>query len=63
LGCALTEWITAYKEAMLSSPPVAPATGWRASTRLARDHYISLDSNNYSVHPAVIGFQIEVSPT
>ena len=35
-------------------------TGWRASARLARDHYIRLDSNDYSVHPAVIGRRIEV---
>ena len=41
-------------------PPVAPATGWRISTRLARDHYIRLDTNDYSVHPAVIGRRIEV---
>ena len=37
-----------------------PATGWRYSTRLARDHYIRLDANDYSVHPAVIGRRIEV---
>jgi transposase len=60
LGCAPTERITADKQAMLTLPPVAPATGWRASTRLARDHYIRLDSNDYSVHPAVIGRRIEV---
>lgn len=45
---------------MLAPPPVAPAVGWRASTRLARDHYIRLDSNDYSVHPTVIGRRIEV---
>jgi hypothetical protein len=39
--------------------PVAPVTGWRASTRLARDHYIRLDSNDYSVHPTVIGRRVE----
>jgi transposase len=60
LGCAPTERITADKTAMLTLPPVAPATGWRASTRLARDHYIRLDSNDYSVHPSVIGRRIEV---
>ena len=60
LGCAPTERITADKAAMLALPPVAPATGWRACTRLARDHYIRLDSNDYSVHPAVIGRRIEV---
>jgi hypothetical protein len=30
------------------------------SARLARDHYIRLDSNDYSVHPAVIGRRVEV---
>ena len=55
LGCAPTERITADRQAMLSLPPVAPATGWRSWTRLARDHYIRLDGNDYSVHPAVIG--------
>jgi hypothetical protein len=45
---------------MLALPPMAPATGWRSSTRLARDHYVRLDSNDYSVHPTVIGRRIEV---
>jgi transposase len=60
LGCAPTERIAADKAAMLPLPPVAPATGWRASTRLARDHYVRVDSNDYSVHPAVIGRRIEL---
>ena len=38
----------------------APATGWRCSLRLPRDYYVRLDSNDYSVHPAVIGRRIEV---
>jgi transposase len=46
---------------MLALPPVAPVTGWRASARLARDHYVRLDSNDYSVHPGVIGRRIEVT--
>ena len=60
LGCAPTDRITADRHAMLSLPPVAPATGWRSSLRLPRDHYIRLDSNDYSVHPGVIGRRIEV---
>ena len=28
--------------------------------RLPRDHYVRLDSNDYSVHPAEIGRRIEV---
>jgi transposase len=60
LGCAPSDRITADRAAMLTPPPVAPATGWRASVRLGRDHYIRLDANDYSVHPAVIGRRIEV---
>jgi transposase len=60
LGCAPSERIAADKAAMLPLPPVAPATGWRASTRLARDHYVRVDSNDYSIHPAVIGRRIEL---
>jgi transposase len=60
LGCAPTDRITADRQAMLSLPPVAPATGWRSSQRLPRDHYVRLDSNDYSVHPAVIGRRIEI---
>jgi transposase len=61
LGCAPAERFTADKTAMLALPPVPPATGWRSSTRLARDHYVRLDSNDYSVHPSVIGRRIEVT--
>jgi len=60
LGCAPTDRIAADRAAMLPVPPVAPATGWRAATRLARDHYIRLDGNDYSVHPGVIGRRVEV---
>ena len=60
LGCAPTDRIGADRQAMLTLPPVAPQVGWRTSTRLARDHYIRLDSNDYSVHPGVIGRRIEV---
>jgi transposase len=60
LGCAPTDRIGADKQAMLALPPVAPQTGWRNSLRLPRDHYVRLDSNDYSVHPAVIGRRVEV---
>jgi transposase len=60
LGCAPTDRIGADRQAMLALPPVPPAVGWRNATRLARDHYVRLDSNDYSVHPGVIGRRIEV---
>jgi transposase len=59
LGCSPTDRIGADRAAMVPLPPVAPSTGWRASTRLARDHYIRLDANDYSVHPSVIGRRVE----
>jgi len=61
LGCAPSDRIGADRAAMIALTPVAPATGWRASARLPRDHYIRLDSNDYSVHPAVIGRRVEVA--
>jgi transposase len=60
LGCAPVDRIEADRAAMLPLPPVAPPTGWRASLRLPRDHYVRLDANDYSVHPAVVGRRVEV---
>jgi transposase len=60
LGCAPADRIDADRAAMLPLPPVAPVTGWHTSLRLPRDHYIRLDSNDYSVHPAVIGRRVEI---
>jgi hypothetical protein len=60
LGCAPSDRIAADLATMLALPPVAPTTGWRSSTRLARDHYVRLDGNDYSVHPGVIGRRVEV---
>jgi transposase len=61
LGCAPTDRIAADRAAMLALPPVPPVLGWHCSMRLARDHYVRLDGNDYSVHPAVIGRRIEVT--
>ena len=61
LGCAPADRIEADRAAMLALPPVAPVTGWRSSLRLPRDHYVRLDANDYSVHPAVIGRRVEVA--
>jgi transposase len=61
LGCAPADRIDADRAAMLALPPVAPVTGWRSSLRLPRDHYVRLDGNDYSVHPAVVGRRVEVA--
>jgi transposase len=46
--------------AMVELPPVPPLVGWRTSTRLGRDHYVRVASNDYSVHPSAIGRLVEV---
>jgi transposase len=61
LGCRPADRVEADKAAMLALPPVAPTTGWRSSTRLPRDHYVRMDSNDYSVHPVAVGRRIEIT--
>jgi transposase len=60
LGCAPADRIGADKAAMLALPPVPPCTGWEMSLRLPRDHYVRLDSNDYSVHPSAVGRRVLV---
>jgi transposase len=60
LGCAAADRIGADRAAMLGLPPVPPVTGWEMSLRLPRDHYVRLDSNDYSVHPSAVGRRVLV---
>ena len=60
LGCTPGDRVAADRTAMLPLPPVPPEVGWRKAMRLPRDHDVRLDSNDYSVHPAVVGRRIEV---
>jgi transposase len=55
----------AYEDrgAMLGFPPVLPDTAWRFSTRLPRDHYVRVFTNDYSVNPRFVGQRIEVKVT
>jgi hypothetical protein len=48
---------------MMSFPPVLPDPSWRFTTRLPRDHYVRVDSNDYSVNPRFVGRRIEVRVT
>jgi transposase len=48
------------KARMLTLPPVDPPGWWRSSVRLPRDHYVRVDTCDYSVHPLAIGRRIEV---
>ncbi|MCF6470735.1 transposase [Nonomuraea sp. MG754425] len=60
LDCRPADRIGADRAAMVALPPVPPTVGWRSATRLARDHYVRVASNDYSVHPSVIGRLVEV---
>jgi transposase len=52
--------IDADRAGMLALPPVDPPGWWRTSLRLPRDHYVRIDTCDYSVHPLAIGRRIEV---
>jgi hypothetical protein len=52
--------LDADRAAMLTLPPVAPAVGLRFRIRLARDYYVRVLSNDYSVDPVAIGRMVEV---
>jgi hypothetical protein len=51
--------------AMTVLPPLAPVVGLSNRVRLARDYYVRVDTNDYSVDPNVIGRFVDVhaSPT
>ncbi len=53
--------LDADRAAMLPLPPVPPAVGWVNRVRLGRDYYVRVDSNDYSVEPAVIGRFVDVT--
>ena len=60
LGCApATRW-AADKSAMLALPPLAPQIGWSTQVRLPRDHYVRLDTCDYSVDPVAVGRKVTV---
>lgn len=53
--------LDADRAAMLPLPPVPPTVGWVNRVRLGRDYYVRVDSNDYSVDPAVIGRFVDVT--
>ena len=53
----------ADRAGMVSLPPVAPTVGLTGRVRLARDYYVRIDGNDYSVNPAAIGRFVDWSAT
>jgi hypothetical protein len=58
-----SESIYEDRAAMMSFPPVLPDPSWRFTTRLPRDHYVRVDTNDYSVNPRFVGRRIDVRVT
>ena len=53
--------LDADRAAMLPLPPIPLHLGWRNRVRLGRDYYVRLDTNDYSVDPAMIGRLVDVT--
>ncbi|MFF9410901.1 IS21 family transposase [Streptomyces anandii] len=60
LGARPIDRWEADRAGMLSLPAVDPPTWWRFFTRLGRDHYVRVDTCDYSVDPAAIGHHVTV---
>jgi len=60
IECRPVDRVGADRQAMVALPPVAPSLGWRHSIRLPRDHWVRVDTCDYSVHPSVIGRQVDI---
>src|SRR6266581_1504307 len=58
---AAADRIAADRAAMAALPPIAESSlGWHNRIRLPRDHYVRIDTCDYSVDPAVIGRMVAV---
>jgi hypothetical protein len=55
-----SERIAEDRAAMIALPPVLPEVDWRAQMRIGRDHYVRVDTCDYSVDPRAIGLRAEV---
>lgn len=58
-----TEAMYEDRGSMLGFPPVLPDVSLRFRIRLPRDHYVSVDGNDYSVNPRFVGRPIDVRVT
>jgi transposase len=57
------ETLAEDRGSMLGFPPVLPDTSLRFGVRLPRDHYVRVDTNDYSVNPRFVGRRVEVRVT
>lgn len=52
--------LDADRAAMLALPPLAPPVGLQLRIRLARDYYVRVFGNDYSVDPVAIGRMVDI---
>ena len=55
-----TEAIGEDRGSMMPFPAVLPDPAWRAQVRLPRDHYVRVETNDYSVNPRFVGRRVEI---
>jgi hypothetical protein len=58
-----SEAISEDRGAMMGFPPVLPDPSLRFCVRLPRDHYVRVDTNDYSVDPRFVGRRVDVQVT
>jgi len=58
-----SEAIYEDRGAMMPLPPVLPDPSQRFTVRLPRDHYVRVDTNDYSVNPRYVGRRVNVQVT
>ncbi|GAA1829320.1 IS21-like element ISMbo1 family transposase [Pseudonocardia ailaonensis] len=65
IGARPVDLLETGRQAMTPLPPLDPQVGLPLRIRLARDYYVRVDGNDYSVDPRVIGRFVDVlaSPT
>jgi transposase len=60
LRCRPVDRLAEDRAAMMALPPVLPDPALRITTRLGRDHWVRVGTNDYSVHPKAIGRIVDV---
>jgi transposase len=60
LRCRPSQRIDTDLAAMLPLPPVPANVDWHKDTRLGGDHWVRVETNDYSVHPKAIGRRITI---
>jgi hypothetical protein len=63
IGASPAQRWEADKAAMVLLPPVSPVVGLTGRVRLARDYYVRIGGNDYSVDPRAIGRFVDVIAT